>query len=145
MGFSTSSGQDSDSDRLLGMNMTPFIGVILALLMVIITGISGQRDILLWKLPPPINVACDGMAEMPLTKITIDFDDSILWDGHVVSLEEMQIRLSQISKTEALPPVVYLKPSFMTSHASLVSVSNSIRRSGIDSILLEISGFKTVS
>ncbi len=145
MVFSTSAKQDQDTDRLLGMNMTPFIGVILVLMMVMIIGVPRQRDILLWKLPALNYAACDGMAEMPLTKITIDFDDSILWDGHVVSLEEMQIRLSQISKAEALPPVVYLKPSFMTSHASLVSVTNSIRRSGIDSILLEINEFRTVS
>ncbi|MFZ6779842.1 ExbD/TolR family protein [Undibacterium sp. Ji83W] len=145
MGFSTSVKQDQDTDRLLGMNMTPFIGVILVVLMVLIAGIPRQRDILLWKLPTLLNVSCDCMAEISFTKITIDFDDSILWDGHVVSLEEMQTRLSQISKTETLPPVVYLKPSFMTSHASLVSVTNSIQRSGIDSVRLVISEFRTVS
>ncbi|BBB62654.1 hypothetical protein UNDKW_4381 [Undibacterium sp. KW1] len=85
------------------------------------------------------------MMEISVTQIAIDFDDSILWNGHVIYLEEMQTRLSQINKTEALPPAVYLKPSFMTSHASLVSVTNSIRRSGIDSIRLVMSEFRTTS
>ena len=145
MFFSTSARPDEDSDRLLGMNMTPLIGVILALMMVMIFGVPRQRDMLLWKLSSLTNVSCDGMMEISVTQIAIDFDDSILWDGHVVSLEEMQTRLSQISKTEALPPAVYLKPSFMTSHASLVSVTNSIRRSGIDSIRLVMSEFRTTS
>jgi biopolymer transport protein ExbD len=145
MFFSTSARPDEDSDRLLGMNMTPSIGVILVLMMVMIIGVPRQRDMLLWKLPTLNYAACDGMAEISLIKITIDFDDSILWDGHVISIEEMQARLSQISKAEDLPAVVYLKPSFMTSHASLVSVTNGIRRSGIDSIRLVMSEFRTVS
>ncbi|MFZ6679274.1 ExbD/TolR family protein [Undibacterium sp. Tian12W] len=145
MFFSTSARPDEDSDRLLGMNMTPLIGVILVLIMVMLIGVPRQRDMLLWKLSSLANVSCDGMMEISVTQIAIDFDDSILWDGHVISLEEMQTRLSQINKTEALPPAVYLKPSFMTSHASLVSVTNGIRRSGIDKIRLEISEFRTVS
>ncbi|MFZ6642397.1 ExbD/TolR family protein [Undibacterium sp. TC4M20W] len=145
MFFSTSARPDEDSDRLLGMNMTPLIGVILVLIMVMLIGVPRQRDMLLWKLSSLANVSCDGMMEISVTQIAIDFDDSILWDGHVISLEEMQTRLSQINKTEALPPAVYLKPSFMTSHASLVSVTNGIRRNGIDKIRLEISEFRTVS
>ncbi|MFZ6709446.1 ExbD/TolR family protein [Undibacterium sp. TC9W] len=145
MFFSTSAKPDEDSDHLLGMNMTPLIGVILVLMMVMIIGLPRQRDMLLWKLSSLANVSCDGMMEISVTQIAINFDDSILLDGHVVSLEEMQTRLSQINKTETLPPAVYLKPSFMTSHASLVSVTNRIRRSGIDSIRLVMSEFRTTS
>ncbi|WP_162060453.1 hypothetical protein [Undibacterium sp. KW1] len=47
MFFSTSARPDEDSDRLLGMNMTPLIGVILVLMMVMIIGVPRQRDMLL--------------------------------------------------------------------------------------------------
>ncbi|MES2041859.1 MAG: biopolymer transporter ExbD [Pseudomonadota bacterium] len=111
--------------------MTPFIAVILVLLMVMITGIPGQRDIIFLKIPDSFP-AC-GMKSVDYVNVYLDFDDTILWNGEPVSQAELQQHLPVAVNEQA---EVYLRPSSMSSYAAVMAISNHMLRAGIKSINL---------
>lgn len=133
MVFSTSYRQDENADRLLGMNMMPFIGVILVVLMILIAGVPRQRDMLLMQIPDSFP-ACS-MKAVADADVNLDFDDTILWNGEPVSPAELQQHLSAAVQEQA---EVNLRPSSMSSHAAVMAISTRILQAGVKTINLAV-------
>ncbi|MFZ6873711.1 ExbD/TolR family protein [Undibacterium sp. Di27W] len=133
MHFPTSADQDKDQEGLLTMSMTPLIGIILVLMMVMIAGVAPRREVVLLDMENrfPKNVTCEGFVAG--ITIDIDFDDTLWWNDTPVSREELQRHLASAAQ-EQTP--IHLRPSHMASHAAVAAMTNSIRKAGIQTISL---------
>lgn len=129
MVFSHSLEQDKDTERFLEVNMTPLIGVLLMLMMVMIAGVAPKRNILLMDIGTSWTSGC-GIVGI---SIDIDFDDTLFWNGVAISEKELQQRLIRIAPEQ---PEIHLRPYSMASHAAVIAATNSLRNAGINDIYL---------
>ncbi len=128
MFFSTAARPDEDSDRLLGMNVTPLIGVILVLMMTMLIGVPRQRDMLLLSMPSGSH-CCNPISAS--VNIEVDFDDTIPWNGNPVSQAELQQYLIAAVHEQAQ---VHIKPSPIASYAAVTGTTRQMLNAGVQII-----------
>jgi biopolymer transport protein ExbD len=94
------------------MNTTPLIDVMLVLLVTLILSLPTQTHAVKLDMPPPPAVPPPPPPVPPvIINIEIDYDGSVVWNGQVVTVDEMEQRLRpEGQKPREDQPEIHLRP-----------------------------------
>ena len=124
----------TEEQAIVDINMTPLIDVMLVLLIMFIITIPLQTQSVAINLPqgnpPPPKV------EVPVVTLSIDFDNSLSWNGKpITSEEDLQAHLSQIAVgPEDTRPEFHIQPNRLASYKTVVHVMAGAQRLGVTDI-----------
>ncbi|MCL6249847.1 biopolymer transporter ExbD [Altererythrobacter sp. KTW20L] len=124
------SGGSDDGTPMMDMNMTPFIDVLLVLLIVFIMSIPVATHAINIDLPapsPPIDVP---LPDPIVNKIVITPVGEILWNGNAVNLGELRFQLQQTLEF-AVEPELQFEPEANAEYEQTANVLNIIKSSGV--------------
>ncbi|WP_233991998.1 ExbD/TolR family protein [Porphyrobacter sp. AAP82] len=116
---------------LSAMNVTPFIDVLLALLIMLILAIPMAANV------TPVDLPSDGTPKHPVLEsnvLTIDAADRTLWNGHVVTACELRAQLAAAGDLP-LQPVLRFEPEAQASYDKSARTLALIREVGADSFI----------
>ena len=135
--FHCTTGQGEHTESLWQPNMLPFIGVMLALVMVLLTGVPGKSVVV----PFVLGMSPHGCRlDFSVVKLAIDFDGSLLWQDKRVSVEELQSIVKNMADDPVVDPdlqtPVCVSPSSMSNYASTMMVLNILKNYDITNICL---------
>jgi biopolymer transport protein ExbD len=110
--MSMSVGGGGEHSVMCDINTTPLIDVMLVLLVTLILSLPVQTHAVKLDMPPPPAVPPPPPPVPPvIINLEIDFDGSVVWNGSVVSLEEMEQRLHPEGlKDRTDQPEIHLRP-----------------------------------
>ncbi|MFM7377098.1 MAG: ExbD/TolR family protein [Erythrobacter sp.] len=116
---------------LSAMNVTPFIDVLLVLLIMLILAIPMAANV------TPVDLPNDGTPKHPVLAtnvLTIDAADRIAWNGHVVTTSELR---AQLAAAGDLPvqPVLRFEPDAQASYDASARTIALIREEGAESFV----------
>ena len=110
-----------------GMNVTPFIDVLLVLLVMMILAIPIQTHQTTIDLPSgPIETPFDVLAE---NTVSIDPSDQLFWNGSAVTSDQLRVQVSAASAMEA-EPLLRFEPAALASYNASVQAITLIKESG---------------
>jgi biopolymer transport protein ExbD len=119
----------ASSDVMVEMNTTPLIDVMLVLLIMLIITIPVQSHAV--KLDMPQNTNAPPPAVPPeVIVIEVDFDGTYLWNGNVISLQQLRYDLQQEAKKDPQPEV-HINPNKLAKYDWVATVLASAQRLGI--------------
>jgi biopolymer transport protein ExbD len=124
------SGGSDDGTPMMDMNMTPFIDVLLVLLIVFIMSIPVATHAINIDLPapsPPIDVP---LPDPIVNKIVITPVGEILWNGNAVNTGELRFQLQQTLEF-AVEPELQFEPEANAEYELTANVLNIIKSSGV--------------
>ena len=139
--FHCTTGQDEHIESLWQPNMLPFIGVMLALalVMVLLIGVPAKRTVLSFvdDNSPPM---CD---LMPNVNLDLDFDNTLTWNGRAITDNELEEQLGTLAAGFDRDRL-YLHVHHMASYATAMKIINSIQKHGLPKIGLgsDVSGLE---
>lgn len=113
------------------MNVTPFIDVLLVLLIMLILAIPMAANI------TPVDLPRDGVPKHPVLEtnvLTIDAADRTLWNGHVVTASELRAELAAAGDLP-VQPVLRFEPEAQASYDKSARTLALIREVGADSFI----------
>ncbi|WP_285712752.1 ExbD/TolR family protein [Erythrobacter oryzae] len=113
------------------MNVTPFIDVLLVLLIMLILAIPMAANI------TPVDLPSDGQPKHPVLEtniLTIDAADRLAWNGHVVTTSELRAQLAAASDLP-VQPVLRFEPDAQASYDKSARTLALIREEGADSFI----------
>jgi len=116
---------------LSAMNVTPFIDVLLVLLIMLILAIPMAANI------TPVDLPRDGVPKHPVLAsnvLTIDAADRTLWNGHVVTTSELRAELAAAGELP-VQPVLRFEPEAQASYDKSARTLALIREVGADSFI----------
>ena len=121
-------GERDDNEPMMDMNTTPFIDVMLVLLIMFIITIPVQTHAVKIDLPVPNNDTSNVDPEK--NKVMIDPAGTITWNGTPVDLAQLAQYLEQ---TKALPvePELQVQPDPFARYIVVDNVMAVIKRSGV--------------
>ncbi len=127
------SGGRDDGAPMMEMNMTPWIDVLLVLLIVFIMSIPIATHAVNIDLPvadpnPPPN-----MVDPIKNKIVLTSDNQILWNGAPIT-DNVLVSNLQTSLTFAVEPELQFEPEPAASYDLSAKMLNSIKHSGVTKI-----------
>jgi biopolymer transport protein ExbD len=111
------------------MNVTPFIDVLLVLLIMVILATPMKPDI------TPVDLPAHGTPKLPVLEtnaLTIDADDRIAWNGHQVSTAELRELVAAASELP-VQPVLRFEPDAAAGYDIAARTVALIREEGSDS------------
>ena len=135
MGASFSPGGDDDLAPVNGINVTPFVDIVLVLLVIfMLTAPMMMKDGLLVQLPK--SAQSDGKSNTPLA-ISISSQGEIFLFGKSVSLEDLKLNAEKMIRvnpeTQAL-----LSADQKAFHGRVVEVMDALKSGGITQFAFEI-------
>lgn len=110
------------------MNVTPFIDVLLVLLIMVILATPMKADI------TPVDLPVAGKPKHPVLEsnaLTIDANDRIAWNGHPVSQAELRDLLAAASE-RPVQPVLRFEPDAGASYDTSARTIALIREEGAE-------------
>jgi biopolymer transport protein ExbD len=110
------------------MNVTPFIDVLLVLLIMLILAIPMPTNV------TPVDLPADTV-RLPVLEsnaITIDANDRLSWNGAPVSAEELRAQVSAASALK-VSPVLRFEPDALASYDTAARTIALIREEGAES------------
>ena len=114
------------------INVTPFIDVMLVLLIMLIITIPIQTHAV--KLNMPVGNPPPPLTPPEIVRIDVDFDGTVLWDGQIVpGRGELEAKLKEIADKPEQPEV-HLRPNKLVSYKSVAMVMASAQRLGVTKI-----------
>lgn len=116
---------------LSAMNVTPFIDVLLVLLIMLILAIPMAANV------TPVDLPTDGQPKHPVLEtnvLTIDATDRTLWNGHVVTTAELRDLLA-VASDLPVEPVLRFEPDAQASYDKSARTLALIREEGADSFI----------
>ena len=122
----------ADPDVLIDINTTPLIDVMLVLLIMLIITIPMQTHAV--KLDMPVGASPPTTVVPEVVNIDIDFDGTVLWNGHAVpdrAALEQQLRAAA---AEPVQPELHLRANKLVSYKYVAAVLASAQRLGLDKI-----------
>jgi biopolymer transport protein ExbD len=125
------SKKQQQPELMMDINTTPLIDVMLVLLIMLIITIPVQLHSV--DLDLPVATQTPPQTEPQVVSIRIEPDSSVLWDGQVVDLDELETRLGATA-TLARAPELHIRPDRAASYARVVAVMAAIQRHGLDKI-----------
>jgi biopolymer transport protein ExbD len=125
-------GERQEGEPLSEINTTPLIDVMLVLLIMLIVTLPPQRHAvkLDTPLPPPPNAPPPPPDLPDPIRIMVDFDGSILWNGQLVTRNQLDANL----KTEAsrgVQPEIHIEPHRLAKYGVVAHVMASAQRNGL--------------
>lgn len=130
--FSTSydpRGRDARKGRAMGeMNVTPFIDVLLVLLVMIILAVPIKQHITQVDLPgePPITAPFPVLEE---NTVFITETDQLLWNGNPVTREQLSAQVAEAS-ARANEPLLRFEPAALASYDASARTITLIKDAG---------------
>jgi len=110
-----------------GMNVTPFIDVLLVLLVMMILAIPIQTHQATVDLPQgPIDIPFDVLAE---NTVTIDPSDQLFWNGQAVTSDQLRAQVGAASAMEN-EPLLRFEPAGLASYNASAQAIVLIKESG---------------
>jgi biopolymer transport protein ExbD len=124
------SGGSDDGTPMMDMNMTPFIDVLLVLLIVFIMSIPVATHAINIDLPSPTPPPDVPLPDPITNKIVITSGGEILWNGNAVNLGELRFQLDQ-TLLFAVEPELQFEPEANAEYEQTANVLNIIKGSGV--------------
>lgn len=118
--------QPPRSQLMAAMNVTPFIDVLLVLLIMLILAIPMAVNV------TEVDLPTDGRPKHPVLAtnvLTIDAGDRLAWNGHVVTAAELRAQLAVVSDLP-VPPVLRFEPDAQASYDKSARTLALIREEG---------------
>jgi len=118
---------------MASMNVTPFIDVLLVLLIMLILTIPMAANI------TPVDLPHDGTPKHPVLEtnvLTIDAADRTLWNGQVVTTSELRAQLAAASDLP-VQPVLRFEPEAQASYDKSARTLALIREEGAQSFVFD--------
>jgi biopolymer transport protein ExbD len=119
----------ASSDVMVEMNTTPLIDVMLVLLIMLIITIPVQSHAVKLDMPQNNN-APPPTVQPEVIVIEVDFDGTYLWNGNVISLQQLRYDLQQEAKKDPQPEV-HINPNKLAKYDWVATVLASAQRLGI--------------
>lgn len=113
------------------MNVTPFIDVLLVLLIMLILAVPMATNI------TEVDLPTDGLPKHPVLAsnvLTIDAADRLAWNGHVITASELRAELAAASDLP-VQPVLRFEPAAEASYDKAARTLALIREEGADSFI----------
>lgn len=132
MSMAPSSSSSGESEPMMELNMTPLIDVMLVLIIMLITTLPVQNHSI--NLNMPTNAPAQLNPEPPVVKtIDVDFDGTISWNGEVVTLADLDVKLTEVAATPNQPEV-HLRPNKLVAYKTVAAVMAAAQRLGVTKI-----------
>ncbi len=124
------SGMHKDDEAILSLDSTPMIGVLMALIAMLVMALPAEIHRLDFSVP-----SCYSL-DRPIeaSRVDIDFDGSLYWDGEAVSASQMEHNFHMLALRQDLAQFVHLRASHATSYQQVLAVFASARRAGLNNI-----------
>jgi biopolymer transport protein ExbD len=134
--MSMSVGGGDQNAPMCEINTTPLIDVMLVLLVTLILSLPIQTHAVKLDMPPPPAVPPPPPPVPPvIINIEIDFDGSVVWNGEVVSLGELEARLQpEGHKAREEQPEIHLRPDRRAKYDMVAKVLATAQRSHMQKI-----------
>jgi biopolymer transport protein ExbD len=118
------------------INTTPLIDVMLVLLVTLILSLPIQTHAVKLDMPPPPAVQPPPPPIPPvIINLEIDFDGSVVWNGEVVSLGDMELRMRpEGAKPREEQPEIHLRPDRRAKYDMVARVLAATQRSHMQKI-----------
>jgi biopolymer transport protein ExbD len=125
-------GERQEGEPLSEINTTPLIDVMLVLLIMLIVTLPPQRHAvkLDTPLPPPPNAPPPPPDLPDPIRIMVDFDGSILWNGTIVTRNELDQNL-KIEAGRAMQPEIHVEPHRLAKYGVVAHVMAAAQRNGL--------------
>jgi biopolymer transport protein ExbD len=125
VGSSSSSG---DPEVMMEMNTTPLIDVMLVLIIMLIITIPIQTHAVKLDMPRPNNNAVTVPPEV--INLEVDFDGTVLWNGNIVTMPQLDSYLKQAADKDPQPEV-HLRPNKIAKYKYVAEVMAAAQRLGV--------------
>lgn len=125
--------QPPRSQPMSAMNVTPFIDVLLVLLIMLILAIPMAANV------TPVDLPHDGTPTHPVLEtnvLTIDAADRTLWNGHVVTAAELRDLLA-VASDLPVEPVLRFEPDAQATYDKSARTLALIREEGAQSFVFD--------
>ncbi len=125
-------GERQEGEPLSEINTTPLIDVMLVLLIMLIVTLPPQRHAVKLDTPlPPPPDAPPPPPDMPdPIRIMVDFDGSILWNGSIVTRNQLDQNL-KIEASRAIQPEIHIEPHRLAKYGVVAHVMAAAQRNGL--------------
>jgi biopolymer transport protein ExbD len=125
-------GERQEGEPLSEINTTPLIDVMLVLLIMLIVTLPPQRHAVKLDTPlPPPPDAPPPPPDMPdPIRIMVDFDGSILWNGSIVTRNQLDTNL-KIEASRAIQPEIHIEPHRLAKYGVVAHVMAAAQRNGL--------------
>ena len=123
---------NGEHDLMVDINTTPLIDVMLVLLIMLIITIPVQTHAVKLDMPngpPPVT---DKQPE--IVRIDVDFDGTILWNGHVVADRAALETQFRAVAAQADQPEVHIRPHKLVTYKYVAEVLSAAQRLGANKI-----------
>jgi biopolymer transport protein ExbD len=127
MAFSSPQGDD-DSSLMAEINMTPFVDVMLVLLIIFIVTLPVIQHSVKIELPKATSSASNSNPET--IQVSIDAKGKIFWNTTPVSLDEYIVKAKQAA-TQEPPPEVNLRADKRVAYDAVAQVLSASKRNGL--------------
>ena len=127
MAFSSPQGDD-DSALMAEINMTPFVDVMLVLLIIFIVTLPVIQHSVKIELPKAASSASNSKPET--IQVSIDANGKIFWNTTPVTLDEYIIKAKQAAAQEPIPEV-NLRADRRVKYDSVAQVLSASKRNGL--------------
>ena len=132
MGMQLGSGNSSEPEVMIEMNMTPLIDVMLVLIIMLIITIPIQNHAV--NLNMPVNSQSKQTEPPVVISIDVDFDGTVLWDGVAIQNNaELESKLTAVAATPNQPEV-HLRQNKLVPYKAVAHVMAEAQRLGVNKI-----------
>jgi biopolymer transport protein ExbD len=115
------------------MNTTPLIDVMLVLLVTLILTLPIQTHAVKLDMPPPTDQP-PPVVPPTIIDLEVDFDNTVVWDGQVISLPLLEQRFRMAAEEAATPadqPEIHLRPNRRAKYDVVAKVLAIAQRNGM--------------
>ena len=132
MGMQLGSGNSSEPEVMIEMNMTPLIDVMLVLIIMLIITIPIQNHAV--NLNMPVNSPSKQTEPPVVISIDVDFDGTVLWNGEAIQNNaDLESKLTAVAATPNQPEV-HLRPNKLVPYKAVAHVMAEAQRLGVNKI-----------
>lgn len=130
-----SSGEGGQVSELNDINITPFVDVVLVLLVIfIITAPMLMKDVIELKLPETTSADAQTMTTLA---IAVTEQGQILLNGQLVTLDDLSSRASESAKLDPKTQVI-IAADINSRHGSVVSVIDRVKAAGLANFAIQV-------
>ncbi len=125
-------GGGGEGEPMVDMNTTPLIDVMLVLLILFILTLPVMTHAVKLDMPRPSKAPPPPVVVEPI-RLDIDWDGSIIWNGNLVKLEELEGYFQSQARLEPQPEL-HVRPDRRADYDTVAKVLALAQRSGMQRI-----------
>lgn len=130
--MSMSVGSSGGDEPMMDINTTPLIDVMLVLIVTLIISIPPQTHATKLDMPQTTPNQANNQPP-PVINLVIDSDNTIYWDGSVVTIRELESRFSTQAELDPQPEL-HIRPDKWTKYDMVAQVLASAQRNRMEKI-----------